>query len=831
MRYSKDWFEILREAKRYEICMTDKDINIYLKTKSCRYCQRSFSADIVKVRHHNSLLESNNFIAAICNHCNLKMKNMFPLLNVLVHNLSYDMTLILKEASSIYNFSIHKMSGAKYYYGRVKYLKFIDSLNMINGSLDKLASEHIKAKAPLNITNTLLSSLSEKAKTLLLQTGKQILPYEYISSFTILNKEEIPPKWAFNSKLKNSSISDTDYNHMIEVWKASNCKTLADYTRIYLKLDVGLLADIYLCWRDALYSIFGLDCSFFLTLSSLSMEAFYYQTKIKLPCLSNNEVYQLIKQNIRGGFCSVVQRLAIANNKSINPQFNDETDTSNYIVYIDFNSLYPTVMSSFKLPYNFIHELNPNELEHISNNISSIDCQGEYGYFILCDTKPIKDEIAIKTDSFPLALNHLNITSDLISPHSRNLLQSSGVRLGKNNKKLVASHLGMSDYFVYLPLLQYLISLGMEVMNVKKVYKFKQGTFLKTFIDNNVRLRSIETNTIRKNALKLCSNGIFGRTLLNPENYATRVSIANNETSLLRNVSQPTYRKVDQISDTRYLITHNKKSIIADSPLYIGCAILDLAKLKMYTYYYDTLVKNYGERVKLLYMDTDSFIISIETSDILKELAGPLKNSIDFSNFPVEHNLYNEQDKGKLGKLKLETGINPILEFVGVKPKAYSYKTTVAENNTLKGVPKHVRETIMHETYKSCINNCKSVSCELYNLLPVKGQMSMIKQKKTALSAYEDKRYYISATESYAYGHPKVKQHQIENGKRGISFDYEVNNVNNHKEPDNGDFVIINRKRKNSEIIVASDNDTSSDEDNENEYEFNRMNQKVKKKK
>ena len=44
--------------------------------------------------------------------------------------------------------------------------------------------------------------------------------------------------------------------------------------------------------------------------------------------------------------------------------------------------------------------------------------------------------------------------------------------------------------------------------------------------------------------------------------------------------------------------------------MYGGCTVLELNKLAMYEFYYDFL-KRKCENIKLLYMDTDSFIIEI----------------------------------------------------------------------------------------------------------------------------------------------------------------------------------------------------------------------------
>ena len=58
-----------------------------------------------------------------------------------------------------------------------------------------------------------------------------------------------------------------------------------------------------------------------------------------------------------------------------------------------------------------------------------------------------------------------------------------------------------------------------------------------------------------------------------------------------------------------------------NKPVYLGQAILDISKTLMYEFWYDYLKPKYGGRVKLYYMDTDSFIIHVETEDFYKYIA------------------------------------------------------------------------------------------------------------------------------------------------------------------------------------------------------------------
>ena len=61
-----------------------------------------------------------------------------------------------------------------------------------------------------------------------------------------------------------------------------------------------------------------------------------------------------------------------------------------------------------------------------------------------------------------------------------------------------------------------------------------------------------------------------------------------------------------------------KAKVKMNKPVYLGMSILDISKTLMYKFWYDYFKPKYGDRAKLCYTDTDSFIIHIITEDFLK---------------------------------------------------------------------------------------------------------------------------------------------------------------------------------------------------------------------
>ena len=90
-----------------------------------------------------------------------------------------------------------------------------------------------------------------------------------------------------------------------------------------------------------------------------------------------------------------------------------------YVFYLDFTSLYVSVMCS-PLPEGDIKKPKEREMyEFLEVGIMNHATDGNTGYWLHLDTRQIADDVARATDEFPLALTHMNITEDIISPHSR----------------------------------------------------------------------------------------------------------------------------------------------------------------------------------------------------------------------------------------------------------------------------------------------------------------------------------------------------------------------------------------------------------------------------
>ena len=122
-------------------------------------------------------------------------------------------------------------------------------------------------------------------------------------------------------------------------------------------------------------------------------------------------------------------------------------------------------------------------------------------------------------------------------------------------------------------------------------------------------------------------------------------------------------------------IEMKKTKVKIIKPIYLGMSILDISKTLMYEFWYDYIKPKYGDRAKLCYTDTDSFIIYIKTEDFLEDISIDLERWFDASNYHENYKRRLPIGKNKKvpGLFKDELGGKIIVEFVALRPKTWAY--------------------------------------------------------------------------------------------------------------------------------------------------------------
>ena len=76
------------------------------------------------------------------------------------------------------------------------------------------------------------------------------------------------------------------------------------------------------------------------------------------------------------------------------------------------------------------------------------------------------------------------------------------------------------------------------------------------------------------------------------------------------------------------------------------------------------------------------------------------RGKFNFSNYSTKSKYYDNLNKLIIGKMEDQTEGVEIEEFVGLRPKIYSFLVDNSEHKKAKGVNKNVVVTISHNEYK-----------------------------------------------------------------------------------------------------------------------------------
>ena len=76
-----------------------------------------------------------------------------------------------------------------------------------------------------------------------------------------------------------------------------------------------------------------------------------------------------------------------------------------------------------------------------------------------------------------------------------------------------------------------------------------------------------------------------------------------------------------------------KTKVKMNKSIYLDMSILDISKMLMYESWFDYVKPKYKDKVKLCYMDTDSFVINIFTEEFFEDINNDVERWFDTSTY------------------------------------------------------------------------------------------------------------------------------------------------------------------------------------------------------
>ena len=405
-----------------------------------------------------------------------------------------------------------------------------------------------------------------------------------------------------------------------------NITTAQELTELYLKMDVLQLTDVFENFVESSTREYKINPLYSYSLPGYTWKAGLKLTNIKLDYVKCKELLLLLENNIRGGISSVM-----------GPRF-IESNENTKLLYIDANNLYGWAMSQ-NLPtgdskkMRSCHEAMQYDsalMNEIKEDILNTPDDNEFGYFIECDLEH-PAEIKEKTENFPLCPYQTKADPNLFSEYMNSVKQPNY----KPTEKLMCDLTNKYNYMMHYRIFKFYTNLGMKVTKIHTIYRFKQSLWLEKYINHNTRKRTKAKTNFEKDLYKLTNNAFFGKTMENVRdrtnlefiphtNIKYRISKKYQKISkknqIIKRQSKLSFKGITYHYSEFSVYKFDKEKVIFDKPIYLGFSVLELSKLLMYEFYYHKLQPYYNTDVKLHYMDTDSFILSIKTRDLINDL-------------------------------------------------------------------------------------------------------------------------------------------------------------------------------------------------------------------
>lgn len=281
-----------------------------LKKKDCYICNLEMS-ESDKVVDHDHL--TGKVLGVAHSKCNLARRERHTL-TAFSHNFSgYDSHLLIKTVGKrrdlVSSISAIPLNTQKFKCLTInKNIRFLDSLAFLPDSLAKLADTLKASGCAFDMLNDMVTSLTEKE--LLIRKG--VYPYSFATSERKLWKTyALPSKREFVNDLDGGSeISDDDYVHAQHVWHTFRLANMHEYTLIYCKTDVRLLAEAVMDLRSRMWEKFGLDICAYLSLPMMTKDIMLKYTGVCIELMHDQEMSNLVQNNIRGGLSFINTRSA-----------------------------------------------------------------------------------------------------------------------------------------------------------------------------------------------------------------------------------------------------------------------------------------------------------------------------------------------------------------------------------------------------------------------------------------------------------------------------------------------------------------------------------------
>lgn len=637
-----------------------------------------------------------------------------------------------------------------------------DTFQFLTMSLDGLV-ESVKSKSEdlnenMNVFPRFFSVFHELMPSINLDSINRILrknpfPYTWFESSEQLQIPFETFLYAFRERkfFKRDTDLDKAYEHAKWVGETFGLKTAGDYHDIYLACDVLQLADIFMHAEKVFMETHQVILRNYVGMPSATWHAFLRNTPgLDLPLYRSAHEALFFKSMTRGGVTCASTRFAEADGKTSS------------IIYLDVNGLYPFVMRQ-KYPTKYLTLWNTTDCEgvHAEQFIKKMaeQCESEGTGFCVEVDLDYPTEIHDYTDDYPFAPEHKVLKSNdyAASVYLQEWMEEHEGEQPPHFEGLVGTLFDKKHYCVHWRILLWYLKMGMKVRKVYTVVKFEESAYLASYVEKNISLRNQRTDAMGKMVYKLAGNALYGKTFENPFNHGKCVVVRDRDT-FAHLMDNGTISQIGFMNGDTTVVKMDGEKVVLDKPTYIGPIVTEYAKLHMYKLFYEEIMGIFGRgKMKLLYTDTDSFIIHIqhpEGVESTKQLFEYIKERKPDLIGPIG------------GQVKSETGmVYGIKRYIGLRAKSYYYETEDGHIcKKSKGTTHDAQDSLRFNDYARALFGKEVINCTNLVFKRTGFSVSTIESERRALSSNDGKRIILAdgiSTHALGYAGSDYNSHHF----------------------------------------------------------------------
>ena len=242
----------------------------------------------------------------------------------------------------------------------------------------------------------------------------------------------------------------------------------------------------------------------------------------------------------RGGICGIMGDRYINNSDS------------KTIWYIDAYNLYGYAMMQ-KLPYKDFQFNTTTTTTTLDTTLNTPD-DSDHGYYIVCDID-YTNECKERTEQLALMPNKRKINDNELGYRERDGGKA-------RSEKLMLDQINKTEHTVHYWMLKFYVKMGVKVLKIYRVIKFKQDYICRDYIQNNTNKRATAKTEAEKDVRKLMNDSLYGRMCMNTLHFF-QSKFLQDEEKIMKSVSKPTFKIITRYRDYSQIEYIKKKKNIA----------------------------------------------------------------------------------------------------------------------------------------------------------------------------------------------------------------------------------------------------------------------------